>query len=334
MTRQRWLEFGIGAAACVAIASISMTTYQFTAVPAVLAALVIGMATRRSGVERYAAGGIDFCARTLLRIGVALIGARLSITQVMGLGWHVAAIAVGAVCVTLVGGTIVARIVGLTPARSLLSAGSVGICGASAALAVSAVLPNTPERQRETVFTIAAVTTLSTVVMVAYPLLSKWLGLNDVQAGVFFGTAIHDVTQVIGAGALVSPEATVTATATKLIRVACLAPAAALIGLWIARSPRNGAAGAAPPLLPGFLIGFIAIAAAANSGVLGPAVIDALAAGATFCLVTATAALGLKTSIHELTGAGWRPLVAIVAQTLLIGTYALAAVWWMTGSAR
>ena len=325
--RPRWLEFGTGAAICVMIALVAMGLGRFTIVPAVLGALLIGMAARRWRAQDFGGAGIDFCARTLLRFGVALIGVRLSLEQVTNLGWSVVLIAVGAVAVSLIGGSAIGRLFGLSPARSVLSAGAVGICGASAALAISSVLPLSPERERETVFTIAAVTTLSTIVMIAYPFLGRLIGFDDTQAGIFFGAAIHDVTQVVAAGAMVSPEATTTATATKLVRVACLAPAAVLIGLWAARAKLREPKGASPPILPLFLVGFVAMAIVANSGWVGARALAVLSDAATFCLVAATAGLGLKTSVRQLAGAGWRPVAAITAQTLLIGAYALGAIW-------
>jgi len=209
----------------------------------------------------------------------------------------------------------------------VLSAGAVGICGASAALAISSVLPSTPERQRETVFTIAAVTTLSTVVMLLYPVLARLVGFDETQAGIFFGASIHDVVQVVGAGELVSTHAATTATATKLVRVACLAPAAIFIGLWAVRGCGKGAAKSSSPIVPWFLIGFALLAALANSGWIGRDGIALLSGAATICLVVAVGALGMKTSVRELMGAGWRPMLAVVLQTLLIGAYALAAVW-------
>lgn len=332
IARSRWVEFAIGAAACAAIAALAFGLTYLAAIPPVLTALAAGMVAHRWRVQESGAIGVDFCARTLLRIGVALIGVRLSLEQVAGLGLPVVLIATGSVLVTLVGGAAIGRVLGLSPARSVLSAGSVGICGASAALAISLVLPQTPERQRETIFTIAAVTTLSTIAMVAYPLLGHLLRFDDIQAGIFFGAAIHDVTQVIGAGALVSPEATTTATATKLIRIACLAPATVLIALWFARGRKDASAMAVPPILPGFLIGFVVLAAVANTGWIEEAVLGFLSQAATFCLVAATAALGMKTSVGELASAGWRPLAAVTAQTVLIGLYALVAIWWVASA--
>ncbi len=332
IARPRSPAFAIGVGVCAAIAILAFGFARLAAVPAVLTALIVGMAARRWYTPESGTAGIDFCARTLLHAGVALIGVRLSLDQVTGLGWHAASIAVGAVVVTLVGGAAIGRAFGLSPARAVLSAGSVGICGASAALAISSVLPQTPQLQRETVFTIAAVTTLSTIVMIAYPLLGRVVGFDETQAGIFFGAAIHDVTQVIGAGALVSPEATTAATATKLIRVACLAPATALIALWAARARRGESMTSAPPILPPFLIGFVAMAIAANSGWFAEGILVFLSEAATFCLVAATAALGMKTSLRELAGAGWCPLAAMTTQTALIGTYALGAVWWVTST--
>jgi uncharacterized integral membrane protein (TIGR00698 family) len=317
--------FAAGLLLCAGLAAAAIAIGRLAPVPPVLTALLLGMAARRLPIGRSALPGVGFCGRNLLRIGVALLGARLSVDQLAALGWPAAIVAAGAVIVTIMLGGLAGRLCGLAPERALLSAGSVGICGASAALAISSVLPPSPARERETVFTIAAVTTFSTAVMLLYPLIARLAGFDASQAGIFLGASIHDITQVIGAGALVSPEATVSATATKLVRVACLAPAVALIALSTARNCAGTMT--RPPLLPPFLVGFVVMAGAANSGWLPHGAITLFSETATIFLVTATAALGLKTSIRDLAGAGWRPLAAVTAQTAIIGLYSLGAVW-------
>lgn len=311
---------------CVLLAWLTVVAATALHMPPVLLALGVGLAARPVATRLPVAAGLAFSGRTVLRLGIMLIGARLALHEVAALGLPAVMIAIGAVALTVAGGAWLARLCGLDRARSYLSAGSVGICGASAALAVSAVLPPSPARERETAYTVAAVTLLSTVAMVAYPAIAHALALTDGQAGVFFGASIHDLTQVVGAGALVSPNATEAATVTKLVRVACLAPAAIAIGLLFrARADAASAGAVRPPLLPWFLIGFAGLAAIANTGLLPKPAIDLAGSAATFCLVTATVALGIKTSPRALVADGWRPLAALLLQTLLVGAYALAA---------
>lgn len=314
-----------GVAACAAIAAASTAAARLTGAPAVLIALIAGiLLAQRIDVTPIAAG-INFSVRTVLRIGIALIGVRLSITQVAELGLPAALVAVGAVVLMLSAGTLIAVAFGLPRHRSLLSAGAVGICGASAALAISTVLPRHDDHERQTVTTVAIVTVLSTVAMLLYPLIGRLLGLNNLEAGIFFGASIHDVTQVAGAGAMVSPATATAAIATKLVRVACLGPAVAAILFVIARG--GGQSGeAARPALPLFLIGFAVVALAANLGLLAQPVKAAVSDAATFCLVAATAALGMKTSVRQIFSEGWRPVAAMAAQTLLLAVYVLGCI--------
>jgi uncharacterized membrane protein YadS len=112
--------------------------------------------------------------------------------------------------------------VGLSRSFGILSAGAVAICGASAALAISSVLPKGENSERDTVFTVISVTALSTIAMIAYPVIIALFHLDHVAIGVFLGGTIHDVAQVVGAGFSVSEETGNVATFTKLLRVAML----------------------------------------------------------------------------------------------------------------
>src|SRR5687768_14565258 len=193
---------------CLMLAGVAMAIASATALPAVLIALFLGIAARPIANEVAQPSGINWCARSVLRFGIALIGARLSLADLQSFGWSAAVLGVTAVLCSLSLGTVAGLLFGLAPQRAALSAGAVGICGASAALAISAVLPSTPERERQAVYTICAVTLLSTGAMLLYPAIAKGAGLSDVQSGMFLGASIHDLAQVIGAGAMISPGAT------------------------------------------------------------------------------------------------------------------------------
>ncbi|MGE3396283.1 MAG: YeiH family protein [Sphingomonas sp.] len=311
-----------GIALCLAIAVLALIIASLTAAPAVLLALLLGFLVQAAPGDIARSRGVAFSARTPLRLGIALIGVRLSLTEISAIGFPAIALGIGAVVITLAFGTLLGIALRLTRERSLLSAGAVGICGASAALAISAALPATPEREQETAYTIAAVTLLSTVAMLVYPAFAHWIRFDEVEAGLFFGAAIHDLAQVMGAGAMVSPHATEVAAVTKLIRVACLAPAAILIAL----AYRSDAQGERPPIVPWFIAMFVVAAVLANLSILPPNLVSILTNLSTLCLVLATAALGLKTSAASLLSAGIRPLLAAVAQTVMLAASALLAV--------
>ena len=172
--------------------------------------------------------------------------------------------------------------------------------------------------------TVVAVTTLSTIAMVVYPLLAAAVGLDPHTTGIFLGATIHDVAQVVGAGYSVSNEAGDTATIVKLFRVALLLPVVLVISFLLQRSGAAAADGRRPPLLPLFLVGFATLVLVNSLGGLPVAVATVLQEASRWCLVLAIAALGTRTSLGDLARVGWRPVAIIVGETLFVGLLVLA----------
>ena len=138
-----------------------------------------------------------------------------------------------------------------------MTGGAVAICGASATLAIAAVIPHNDKTERNVLFTVVAVTTLSTIAMVIYPILFGALGFEDREVGFLIGATIHDVAQVVGAGYSVSDVAGDAATVVKLLRVAFLP----VVLMAIVLALRGQGAGGKVPLLPWFMLLFIALSA-------------------------------------------------------------------------
>jgi uncharacterized integral membrane protein (TIGR00698 family) len=293
--------------------------------PQLLFALLFGMAFNFAADGPRVKAGIEFASKKVLRFGVALLGARIGMEQIAALGAAPAAIVVVAVVSTILFGWLLSRLLKRPAADGLLTGGAVAICGASAALAISAVLPQGKDHQRFTLLTVVGVTTLSTVAMVLYPLLAEALGLDARSAAVFLGGSIHDVAQVVGAGFMISPEVGDGATLVKLLRVAMLVPVV-LVFAQIYRGAGAGEGGARPPLLPGFLLAFIALVVLNSVGVVPPALAAWLGDLSRWCLVVAIAALGVKTSFRQLAELGWQPVVMIVGETLFIAAIVIAGV--------
>jgi uncharacterized integral membrane protein (TIGR00698 family) len=292
--------------------------------PVMLFALLLGMAMNfLSEVERCRPG-IEFASRTVLRLGVALLGFRITLWEIAALGWRPVALVIALVTVTILASILVARRMGFSPLFGLLTGGATAICGASAAAAISAALPPDPLKERNTLFTIIGVSTLSTVAMIIYPATIRLFGLDDVHSGMFIGATIHDVAQVVGAGFAISPEAGDTATVIKLMRVAMLLPVIVATTLLVRT---NGVdEGKKPPLLPWFLAAFLVLVAL-NSLLPVPTVVqDAGSTASRWCLVTAISALGIKTHFSEIVDIGWRPVVLMVLETLFIAALALVAI--------
>ena len=228
--------------------------------PSLLFALLLGLSLGFIYEDEKSAEGIDFCARTVLRFAVALLGFRIALTDLLVLGWQALALILGGVTLTIFFGVMIASVTGMNKRFGILTSGAVAICGASAALAISAVLPNDKTKDRDTAFVVVGVTALSTMVMIIYPIVSASAGLSDTAAGVFIGATIHDVAQVVGAGYSVSETSGDVATVTKLIRVSLLLPVVLIVGLIYRKSKTEMQE--RPPLLPGFLVVFLVFACA------------------------------------------------------------------------
>ena len=316
---------GPGLLASLVIAAAAAFLADHYSGPVMLFALLLGMAMNfLSDVDRCKPG-ISFASRTVLRIGVALLGFRITLWEIAALGWQPVALVIAVVTLTILMSVWLARAMGFKTEFGLLTGGATAICGASAAMAVSAALPPDERKERLTGFTIIGVSTLSTVAMIIYPLVSQLFRFGDHQAGVFIGATVHDVAQVVGAGYAISPEAGDTATVVKLMRVAMLLPVIVAIGLW-ARSRGGHGKGDAPPLLPWFVTAF-AVLVVVNSLVPIPdAVRGAGSTASRWCLVAAIAALGIKTHFREIAEIGWKPVLLMILETLLIAALGLAAI--------
>lgn len=295
--------------------------------PVMLFALLLGMAFHFLHEEGRCIAGIEFSSKTLLRVGVALLGVRITFAQIVDLGPGPVLTVTAGVATTIVFGMIAARALGLRPMFGLLSGGAVAICGASAALAIGSGLPEHEDNERDTILTVVVVTALSTVAMILYPALVKATGFDDGRSGVFLGGTIHDVAQVVGAGYTISPAAGDVATYVKLLRVALLLPVVFAIPLLFRR---NGKAQAGVrPALPLFLIGFAALVGLRSAGAIPGVAVDAMNDVSRWCLVTAIAALGMKTSFKQVFEAGWRPVGLMVAETGWIAALVFVSVKYL-----
>lgn len=334
MTAVSWSRFharsqqllpGLTASVVVAIASAFLAEHYDA--PVMLFALLLGMAMNFLATEGRCKAGIEFTARTVLRIGVALLGLRITFDQIAALGWQPVLMVVTTVTVTILVSVALARALGFNALFGLLTGGATAICGASAAMALSAALPAHPGKERATLFTVVGVSALSTLAMIAYPMLVRWFGLDPLHAGVFLGGTIHDVAQVVGAGYSLSTETGDTATVVKLMRVAMLLPVIVCAAL-IARARGAGESGERPPLLPWFAVVFVLMAAINSSGWLPGPVTGFGNELSRWCLIVSISALGMKTQLKELASVGIKPIALMVVETVFLASLVLMALRW------
>jgi uncharacterized integral membrane protein (TIGR00698 family) len=323
IARDRFQTLLPGMVLCATIAMAATFLGTNYGAPVMLFALLLGMAFNFVDETGKFMEGVQFSSKTILRIGVAFLGARITINEVLNLGAMTTVIVIGGLVSTVLLGLVLAKMLGKTKWFGLLTAGSVGICGASAALAISSALPKSEQTivERDTIFTVVAVTSLSTIAMIVYPLIASGFGLNEIQAGVFFGATIHDVAQVVGAGYTVSDLAGETSTVVKLMRVAMLVPVVAIISIIVAN--RKPAADKKINRFPPFLVGFVALVIINSFGWIPPFAADVFTGLSKWALVAAVAGLGVKTSLKELFEVGPAAMIMVVAETIWIAGFAL-----------
>ncbi|WP_428249402.1 YeiH family protein [Ferrovibrio sp.] len=321
--RVKLLFPGVMAAGVVAIAATFLS--QHYGGPVMLFALLLGMALYFLSQEGRCGPGIEFAARGLLRFAIALLGTQITFTEIISLGPRPIITVLIGVIATILCGWVMARMLGLDKRIGLLTGGATAICGASAALAISAVLPRGENAERDTAFTVIGVTTLSTFAMVLYPMIVQLIGLDHAAAGVFIGATIHDVAQVVGAGFSISEETGTIATFTKLLRVALLLPVVFAFTL-VFRGAASKQSGAQPPL-PWFLIAFAVLVLITSTGIIPAPVLEAAKNTSRWCLVIAIAALGMKTTLKSVAAVGPRAIALLVGETVFLLLLVLALIW-------
>ncbi len=294
--------------------------------PQLLYALLFGMAVHHlAAVPRYQPG-LQLSSRSILRVGVALLGVRITLAQVMALGPLPPLLVMLGVPLTILFALWLARLLGFKSRFGLLTGGSVAICGASAAIAIACILPQQKKTDEWLAFTVVAVTALSTLAMIIYPIISRLLAFDPHTAGIFLGGTIHDVAQVVGAGYLLGEQAGNTATFTKLLRVAMLVPVVMVSTLLLSGNRRESSHqenSHRPPLLPLFLVAFLILVIINSAGWLPAFLQTLLVQVSNACLVMAIAAIGIKTSVAELAAMGWRPLLLVVGETLFLAVFVM-----------
>ncbi len=324
VTLQR-LAPGVALSAAVAIAAVVAAPWiaPLFPIPAMVLALIVGIALNPLARRPAFQPGIVFCVKTLLRWAVALLGLRIALGEIAALGAGTALLVVAAMAVTLLSGFLLARALGQSESFGALAGAGTAVCGASATLATSAVLPNYKGREADVAFVVIAVNALSTVAMVLYPPLGTVLGFDATTTGILLGATIHDVAQVAGAGYAAGEQTGNAAVVVKLFRVLLLFPVVVAVAWWFLR-PK-------PPLaalktsIPGFALAFVALCILNSVLSATPAAMPyyvpvkaLLGEVSTWGLLFAIGALGLGTSVSAVAALGLRHVATVVGTTLVI----------------
>ncbi|MBX0299679.1 putative sulfate exporter family transporter [Cryobacterium sp. 1639] len=344
-----WI-LGVAVAGLAALVAWGVST-AVPAVPLLTVAVLLGIIVGQLHVLRPALAGplqpgLSVAAHRLMRLGVVLLGLKLSLVDIIGLGWVTITSTVLIVLLTFFGTLWLGRLVGLPGHEPLLIATGFAICGASAIGAMSATIN---AKDRETATPVALVTLCGTLAIGVLPLLWHPLGLTDLQFGHWVGAGVHDVGQVVATAQIAGSAALAVAVVVKLTRVLMLAPIVAGVAVYerrrelamVGASASAGVAGAEsgsaaappatvqhrPPVIPLFVAGFLAMVLVRTFIPLPATVLDAADLVQTVLLAMALFGLGTAVRLGELVRTGGRALGVGLTSWLLIAVLALAAVF-------
>jgi uncharacterized integral membrane protein (TIGR00698 family) len=320
-------EYAPGLALSALVAGIGYLAAPFVAhvvpIPNMVIALVVGIALNPIAARPVMQPGMAFCVRTVLRWAVALLGLRVGLADIAALGLGTGVLIMASMLATLVSGFIFARWYGRGPGFGALVGVGTAVCGASATLAASTVVPDYPGKQADIAFVVVAVNALATIAMLVYPPLCILLGFDAQSTGVMLGGTIHDVAQVVGAGYAVSVPVGNTAVIVKLFRVFLLLPVVLGVGWHFTRMGLKHGEARVP--LPVFGIVFLVLCVLNSVVPLLPSLLPAyapvksmLSEASTWGLLLAIGALGLGTSVKTIVGLGWRHITTVLGSSAVI----------------
>lgn len=265
--------------------------------------------------------GLDLAAKKFLRVGIVLLGLSLSVVSIADLGLPLLAMVTLTLLVTFLVTIWAGRLLGVGRARSLLIATGFAVCGASA---VAAMQDNAEADEDDVAAAIAMVTLWGTLTMLTLPLLQVPLGLDNEQLGIWAGASVHEVGQVVAAAGPAGAAAVAVAVVVKLTRVLLLAPL--VIGVNMLRARPGGRTTARPPLMPLFVLGFLACVALRSTGMISEPLLAVAAEMQTVALTAAMFALGTGVHLLGLLRRGTRALALGAVSTAVV---ALVALTWV-----
>ncbi|MFD9700782.1 YeiH family protein [Lentzea sp. NPDC059081] len=297
-----------GGVAIAVVVSFLLPSVSALTVAVLLGAVVANVVT----LPPSTTPGIKLAGRRLLRLGVVLLGLKLVVQDVLKLGYEILALAVVAVVVTFVVTRWLGRVLGVSEGLSLLIATGFSICGASAVAAMNSVREQDEE---DVAKALGLVTLFGTIAMFSLPALYPLTSLTSTQYGVWAGGSVHEVAQVVAAAGPVTGALAI-AVAVKLTRVVLLAPMLAAVSF--AERLKYPSTGQRPPLVPLFVLGFLAMAAVRATGLLPDVVLTTATFVDNVLLAAGMFALGTAVRLRSLLRSGPAVLLLGLLSTVLI----------------
>jgi uncharacterized integral membrane protein (TIGR00698 family) len=326
---------GLLAAAAVAITARALTTLLPAGTAEVAVAILLGLGIGAIAPRTWALSpGLRVATTRLLRIGIVLLGARLSLEAVLTVGVPIVLVVAVLVPIGVTLGVVLGRLAGLPPHLALLLGVGTAICGNSAILATAPVIA---ADERDVSVAVATITGFGLLAVLLYPLIGQAFGLDDPTYGRWVGLAVHDTSQVVAAGLVRSDTAADTAVVVKLVRNTALAPVlVAVAWAWQRSATRRDPAAptgtkglrAAVPL---FVLGFLGMVVIASLGLLDPVVggrtvADWLTQVGLALILVAVAAIGLGTRPSTLLRSGPRAFLVGLLCAAIVAALAFVVV--------
>lgn len=312
---------GLAAAIAVAIAARLVTGFLPSIVSEVTVAILFGIVVATIAGPRLQplTPGLRFASQRILRFGIVLLGARLSLGEIARIGVPSTILIVLTMAASLGIVLGVSRVVRIEGRLAVLIAVGSAVCGNTAIVATAPVIG---AKAREVAYAVATITLFGTLAVFLYPAIGRAIALSQPSFGLWAGVAVHDTSQVIATSAAYGPDALDVATVVKLIRNALMAPLLFLIATgWAARGGEavESAGRGARRAVPLFVFGFLALAALRTIGVIDAGQAASLDLVARTFILIALAAVGMSIHVGELRETSWRPLAVGFSVALAVG---------------
>lgn len=340
---------GLFLAVCVAVAA--RVLHQLIpgpvnkAISDVLIAILLGLFIRNVvGVSRSCEAGVKFALERVLRLGIILLGLRLSLQDVAATGGAAMLLVFTCIAVALSTAWLVGRLFQLPPRLTALIGVGTSICGNTAIVATAPVIG---AREEEVSFAVAVITLFGLIAVIGYPIIGQFLGLSNTAFGLWAGTAVNDTSQVVAVGAAHSPIALSVATIVKLMRNTIMAPLIIVVGMLLRSKtrPADSVQSAVPRggiLIPWFVIGFLTMSLVRTSGIAAgilpqdvtrpgelrtaATVLNAFDTLAKFSILTALAGVGLGTRLQILRRIGLKPFLLGLCVSVVLSIASLSMI--------
>ncbi len=319
---------GLSAAVALAIVARLVTGYLPSVIAEVTVAILLGVviATLAGSRMRGLDPGLQFASQRVLRLGIILLGARLSLAEVARIGAPSTIVIVAVMAVSFLVVLAASRLVKVEGRLAVLIAVGTAVCGNTAIVATAPIIG---ARAREVAYAVATITLFGTIAIFLYPAIGRALAVPQSSFGLWAGVAVNDTSQVVATSAAYGSQALDVATVVKLIRNALMAPLLLLIATWWTSREKDAAVSAGRGIrraVPLFVLGFLALATLRTLGVIDAAEASTLDVAARALILVALAAVGMSIRVGELRATSWRPFAVGLSVALAVGLGSLAVI--------